>query len=105
VLSYTYKSQQESLQGEIYVHTEGEPSIIRRAKVFEKTCDEKTINIDENPFVGTLGKSPLAVYPLLEVSCGWVRRQLSENLNVGLGTVTSENLNEEDNLKLKWLKT
>ena len=84
---------------EVYARTEGEPAIIRRAKVFEKTCDEKTIYIDDNPFVGTVGKSPLAVYPLLEVSCSWIRRQLSDRLNVGLGTVTTESLKEED-LKL-----
>ena len=82
---------------EVYAKTEGEPAIIRRAMVFEKTCDEKTISIDENPFVGTVAKSAAAVYPLPEFSCTWIRSQLSSNnFNAGLGSITTENLSPEE---------
>ena len=36
---------------ESYRETEGEPTIIRRARLFEKILKNKTIYIDENPAV------------------------------------------------------
>lgn len=82
---------------DVYTKTEGEPAIIRRAKVFEKTCDEKTVFIDENPFVGVLGKTNLAVYPSPEFSSSWLRSHLATNrVNVGLGTVTAESINKDE---------
>ncbi|MBN2240623.1 MAG: hypothetical protein JW712_12685 [Dehalococcoidales bacterium] len=81
---------------DIYTTTEGEPAILRRARVFEKTCDEKSIFIDENPIVGSVGKTNLAVYPLPEMSCTWMRSQLADGLNVGLGAVSSETMKQEE---------
>jgi hypothetical protein len=82
---------------DVYSKTEGEPAIIRRAKVFEKTCNEKTLSLDENPFVGTVARKAAAVYPLPEFSCTWIRSQLTgNNFNTGLGAITAEALTPEE---------
>jgi len=59
---------------EIYNNTNGDPTIITRAKHFEKMCREKTIFIDENPLVGTLTRYINGVYPYPEYYCRWMRK-------------------------------
>ena len=58
---------------EAYEGTEGLPPVIRRARVFEKLCENKTIFIDENPILGTLTQYKFGVYPIPETTgCKWM---------------------------------
>ncbi len=41
---------------DVYQNDGTDPNIIRRAKVFNRFCSEKTIFIDDNPIVGTLSQ-------------------------------------------------
>ena len=41
---------------DVYRETDGEPPIMRRAKLFDRVMSNKTIYIDENPIVGTVGR-------------------------------------------------
>ena len=67
---------------ETYRETEGEPTIVRRAKLFEKILLNKTIYIDENIFVGSQGKGKQAIYPYPEVACRWMRREAGDYCGV-----------------------
>ncbi len=53
----------------VYKETEGERPIVRRAKLFERMCREKTIFIDDNPFVGTVTRFQIGHYPYPEYGC------------------------------------
>lgn len=73
---------------EVYRETDGEPSIIRRAKFFDRLLREKVIFIDENPIVGSIANRPNALYPSPEFACRWMRRELEEGtFHSGLGPV------------------
>lgn len=67
---------------ETYRETEGEPTIVRRAKLFEKILLNKTIYIDDNIFVGSQGKERQAIYPYPEVACRWMRREAGDYCGV-----------------------
>ena len=67
---------------ETYKETEGEPTITRRAKLFEKILLNKTIYIDDNIFVGSQGKERQACYPYPEMACRWMRREAGDYCGV-----------------------
>ena len=67
---------------ETYRETEGEPTIVRRAKLFEKVLLNKTIYIDDNIFVGSQAKQTQAVYPYPEMACRWMRREAGDYCGV-----------------------
>ena len=68
---------------EVYNNTNGDPTIITRAKHFEKICGEKTIFIDENPLVGTMTRFINGVYPYPEYNCKWMRKYSSVFTHMG----------------------
>ncbi len=75
---------------EVYEESEGQPLVIRRAKVFHKLCSEKTIFIDSNPLVGTLTKYKYGSYPLPEFGSRWLKKADSFSLQRGKASVTDE---------------
>ena len=62
-------------QLESYKETDGSQPIIRRAKLFEKLCNEKTLFMDNNPIVGTVTQFKVGHYPFPEYSCRWMKKQ------------------------------
>lgn len=75
---------------EVYQATEGQPQVVRRAKLLEKFLKEKTIFIDENPIVGTLTKYPVGVIPYPEISCKWMREEGDFYTSFGKGSLNEE---------------
>ena len=59
---------------EVYKETEGLPQVIRRAKLFDKLCSEKSIFIDGNPIVGTLTQYKYGGYIFPEIGCRWMKK-------------------------------
>ena len=81
---------------ESYEETEGQPTVIRRAKCFEKYLEGMTIFIDENPIVGTLTRYRAGVQPFPEWSCKWMLKDA--DISSSLGEVQ---ISEEDRQLLK----
>ena len=77
-------------QFEVYQENEEQPSIIKRAKLFYKLCNEKSIFIDDNPLVGTLTKYKYGSYPIPEFGSRWLRKADSFSLQRGNASVTDE---------------
>jgi pyruvate-formate lyase len=75
----------------VYKETEGQPTILRRARLFEKVLTEIPIFIDENPIVGAMTEYRLGVPAFPEVSCKWMKGE--KEYSSSLGTVQIE---EED---------
>ncbi len=76
LLSATPQIDTERLEILLDVYqTDGiEPNIVRRAKVFNRFCSEKTIFIDDNPIVGTLTKYKYGANLYPEEGCAWMAR-------------------------------
>lgn len=55
----------------IYEQYSGQPTIIKRARLFEAILDNKEIFIDENHFVGSLGSAPGKFYLYPEWGVRW----------------------------------
>jgi len=83
---------------EVYRETEGEPEVIRRAKLFDRLCSEKTIFIDNNPLVGTLTRYKYGGYLVPEIGCLWLKKvdsvQLQRGGEVPLGEEERELIDE-----------
>jgi formate C-acetyltransferase len=77
-------------QFEVYRENEGQPSIIKAAKLFLKLCSEKSIFIDDNPFVGNLTKYDYGSYPIPEFGSRWLKKVDSFSLQRGSASVTDE---------------
>lgn len=75
---------------EAYKTTEGQPEVIRRARLFEKFLKEKTIFIDENPIVGTLTKYVVGVIPYPEISCRWMPEESDFYTSFGKGSLSDK---------------
>jgi formate C-acetyltransferase len=75
---------------EVYKETEGQPTAIRRAKLFHRMCCEKTIYIDGNPIVGTLTQYKYGGYPVPEFGCRWMKKADRFSLQRGLAPITEE---------------
>jgi len=77
-------------QFEVYRENEGQPSVIKMAKLFHKLCNEKSIFIDNNPLVGTLTKYNYGSYPIPEFGSRWLKKVDSFSLQRGSALVTDE---------------
>ncbi|MFC1870468.1 pyruvate formate lyase family protein, partial [Chloroflexota bacterium] len=75
---------------ETYKETEGQPEVIKRAKLFEKFLKKKTIFIDDNPIVGTLTKYPVGLIPYPEISCRWMREEADAYTCFGKASLSKE---------------
>ncbi|AGL00072.1 glycyl radical protein [Desulfoscipio gibsoniae] len=75
---------------DVYKENKTDPFIIRRAKLFNKLCSEKTLFIDNNPIIGTLTKYKYGSYPLFEEGCGWMKRTEEFALPRGKVKITPE---------------
>jgi len=78
------------LQLEIYQENDGQPSVIKRARLFNRLCREKAIFIDDNPLVGTLTEHSYGSYPIVEFGSRWMKRTETFHLQRGKATVTDE---------------
>lgn len=74
----------------VYQETEGQPPVIKRAKLFERLCLEKHIFIDGNPIVGTLTKYKYGAYPLPEFGVSWMKRGDRFSLQRGQASIGKE---------------
>ena len=75
---------------EAYKETEGLPSVMKRAKVFEKVMLGKTLLIDDNPIVGTLTRYQPGGYPFPEYACRWMKKQVDFSSHAGKMTLAKE---------------
>jgi len=79
---------------EVYAETDGMPTVLRRAKLFERLCDEKTIFIDDNPIAGSVTKKRNGAYPMCEYGCKWLLKDSSYRIALGDVAVTEEDKKE-----------
>ena len=70
-------------QFEVNRENEGQPAIIKAAKLFHKLCNEKSIFIDGNPIVGTLTRYSYGSYVIPEFGSRWLKKVDSFNLQRG----------------------
>ena len=63
------------VQKEVYEEMDGEPTILKRARLFERLCDEKDIYIDESLLVGAQTRIPGGLYGYPEITCRWIRKE------------------------------
>jgi formate C-acetyltransferase len=75
---------------DIYRETRIQPNVIRRAKLFNRLCSEKTLYIDENPILGTLTRFKYGAYPFPEEGCAWMKREEEFALPRGMVRITPE---------------
>jgi len=75
---------------DVYRESNLQPNVIRRAKLFNKLCCEKTLYIDGNPIVGTLTKYKYGAYPFPEEGCAWMEREEEFALPRGMVRITPE---------------
>jgi len=75
---------------EVYQETKIQPNVIRRAKLFNKLCCEKTLYIDGNPIPGTLTQYKYGAYPFPEEGCAWMEREEEFALPRGKVRITPE---------------
>lgn len=85
------KFQLESLK-----ETDGQPAVIRFARVYEKHLCNMTLYIDENPIVGSLTKYRGGILPYPELSCDWMINEFEFHTYAGKMKVTEEDLKSED---------
>lgn len=83
-------------QMESYRETDGQPSVLRVAKAFEKHLCGMTLYIDENPIVGSLTKYRGGILPYPELSCDWMIKEFEFCTYGGKVKVTEEDLKSED---------
>ncbi|MEL7563742.1 MAG: pyruvate formate lyase family protein [Dehalobacterium sp.] len=61
------------LLAEIYPQLDGNPAIVRRAKLLEYILENKTLYIDDNFFVGSVTQYVCGVYAYPEWNCEWMK--------------------------------
>jgi len=72
-LPYVHDTERLKIMMDVYREAEpGEPTIMLRAKFFDRVMSEKTIYIDENPIVGTVGRGQNYNYSYPEYSAEWM---------------------------------
>ena len=60
---------------EVYEETTGDVQILRRAKFLAAMLERKKIFIDDNPIVGNMAGSYMAIYPNPEWNINWMREE------------------------------
>lgn len=78
---------------EAYEEFGSEPTILLRARLFEKILQEKTLYIDENPIVGTVTAHPAGVYIYPEWDSDWIIKEMNQAMMSHLGKV---DISDED---------
>ena len=61
------------IQFVVYEENREQPPIIKRAKLFQRLCQEKTIFLDDNPLAGTLTRYKYGSYPIPEFGSRWLK--------------------------------
>jgi len=85
-----------------YHETDGEPPVIRRARVFEKLLSEMTLFIDENPVVGTTTQYRCGMQPYPENACRWMVDEVEANTSLGTYAVSPEDRTWLENAVAYW---
>jgi len=75
---------------ESYRETDGEPPVIRRARVLEKLLTEMTLFVDENPIVGTTTQYRCGMQPFPENACRWMVEEVEASTSLGTYAVSPE---------------
>jgi len=75
---------------DVYQNNGMDANIVRRAKVFNRLCSERSIFIDDNPIVGTLTRYPYGANLYPEEGCAWMERTDEFYLQRGKTQVTPE---------------
>jgi formate C-acetyltransferase len=78
---------------EAYKEFDYEPTIVLRAKFFEKLLNNKTIFIDQNPLVGTVTSHHAGVYVYPEWDSQWILKEMNQAMMSHLGQV---NISDEE---------
>lgn len=73
---------------DVYEEYAHEPTIILRARVFERLLQKKALFLDENPLVGSVTGSPAGVYVYPEYGTEWVLEELEQPILSHLGEVS-----------------
>ncbi len=60
---------------ESYRETDGQPPVIRRARLLDKVLSSMTIFIDENPIIGSQTRFRGGVQPYPEWACRWMKKE------------------------------
>lgn len=87
---------------DVYRDTEGQPSVLRRARLFERALTRKTLFIDDNPIVGTVTQYPAGVYAYPEFACGWMEHEPSYMDHLGHISVAPEDRAALDRAITEW---
>ena len=80
------------LQFEVYEENREQPPIIKRAKLFKRLCEEKTIFLDGNPLAGTLTQYKYGSYPIPECGSRWLKKTDTFSLQRGKAEVSKEDI-------------
>lgn len=72
---------------DVYREYDYEPVIVRRALVFEKLLQTKTLYIDGNPLAGTVTAYPAGVYVFPEWDSEWIIKEMHQAMMSHLGKV------------------
>ncbi len=75
---------------EVYEELKTKPNCIKRATVFYRLCNEKTIYIDNNPIVGAQTRFKYGAHPVPEEGCAWMLRAKEFALPRGKVTINPE---------------
>ncbi|HZK18524.1 MAG TPA: pyruvate formate lyase family protein [Clostridia bacterium] len=79
---------------EIYPKLDGEPGIVRRAKLLEHILKNKTLYIDENFFVGSISQYVAGVYAYPEWNVEWMKDESGKAIS-HLGEITVSDRDRE----------
>ena len=75
---------------DVYQNNGTDPIIMKRAKVFNRLCAERTLFIDDNPIVGSLSKFKYGAQLFPEEGCAWMERTDEFALERGKFKITPE---------------
>lgn len=73
---------------DVYDEYKGEPSVILRARLFERVLTKKDIFLDGNPVVGTMTGVRAGVYPYPEWQVNWIKDEMDMIKMSSLGEVS-----------------
>lgn len=73
---------------DVYDEYKGEPSVILRARLFERVLTQKDIFLDGNPVVGTMTGIRAGVYPYPEWQVNWIKDEMDMVKMSSLGEVS-----------------
>lgn len=77
---------------EVYRQMEGAPTVIKRARVFERILQGMTIHIDDNPIVGSATKYQYGCQPFPEASVAPLFEQIKLHTHLGESELSEEDV-------------